>query len=61
MRMDPSQSVTAADLVNTLSADELTDVFRRYGEERYAVDIARRIERQRVRRALRDDRSSSST
>ena len=50
MRMDPSQSVTAADLVNTLSVAELTDVFRRYGEERYARDIARRIERQRALR-----------
>ncbi len=50
MRMDPSQAVTAADLVNTLSAAELTDVFRRYGEERYAADIARRIERERIRR-----------
>ena len=50
MRMDPSQPVTAADLVNTLSAAELTDVFRRYGEERYARDIARRIERQRALR-----------
>lgn len=50
MRMDPSQPVTAADLVNTLSQAELTDVFRRYGEERYARDIARRIERQRALR-----------
>ena len=50
MRMDPTQNVTAADLVNTLPADELTDVFRRYGEERYARDIARRIERERIRR-----------
>jgi 16S rRNA (cytosine1402-N4)-methyltransferase len=50
MRMDPSQRVTAADLVNTLSAAELADVFRRYGEERYASDIARRIEKQRIRR-----------
>ncbi len=49
MRMDTAQDVTAADLVNTLSADELTDVFRRYGEERYAKDIARRIERERIR------------
>jgi len=48
MRMDPSQSTTAAELVNSLSADELADVFRRYGEERYARDIARHIVRQRA-------------
>jgi 16S rRNA (cytosine1402-N4)-methyltransferase len=50
MRMDPELTVTAADLVNTLPADELTDIFRRYGEERYAREIARGIERERIRR-----------
>jgi 16S rRNA (cytosine1402-N4)-methyltransferase len=43
MRMDPELDVTAADLVNTLPEDELTDIFRRYGEERYAKSIARGI------------------
>jgi 16S rRNA (cytosine1402-N4)-methyltransferase len=43
MRMDPELDVTAADLVNTLPEDELADIFRRYGEERYAKGIARGI------------------
>ncbi len=43
MRMDPELEVSAAHLVNTLSADALTDIFRRYGEERYAKSIARGI------------------
>ena len=43
MRMDPELAVTAADLVNTLPEAELTDVFRRYGEERYARNIARGV------------------
>ena len=43
MRMDPELPLTAADLVNTLREDELTDIFRRYGEERYAKNIARGI------------------
>ena len=43
MRMDPELDVTAADLVNTLPEDELTDIFRRYGEERYAKSIAHGI------------------
>ncbi len=43
MRMDPELDVTAADLVNTLSEDELADIFRRYGEERYAKSIAHGI------------------
>jgi 16S rRNA (cytosine1402-N4)-methyltransferase len=52
MRMDPSLPVTAADLLNDLSAEELTDIFRRFGEERYAKNIARRIVAQRERRPL---------
>ena len=43
MRMDPDLKLTAADLVNTLSADALTDIFRRFGEERYAKSIARGV------------------
>ena len=43
MRMDPESEVTAAQLVNTLPESELTDIFRRYGEERYAKSIARGI------------------
>jgi len=52
MRMDPAAGVTAADLVNTLGEKELADVFRRYGEERYAREIARAIVRERARRPL---------
>ncbi|MFQ5595008.1 MAG: 16S rRNA (cytosine(1402)-N(4))-methyltransferase RsmH [Anaerolineae bacterium] len=43
MRFDPQQAQTAAGLVNTLPVDELTDILRRYGEERYARRIARAI------------------
>lgn len=41
MRMDASASLTAADLVNTRSEDELTRIFRDYGEEKWARQIAR--------------------
>src|SRR3954452_4351144 len=47
MRMDPSGELTAADLVNEESERELADVFKRYGEERYARQIARAIVRRR--------------
>lgn len=40
MRMDPAAPVTAADLVNGLEGPQLTDIFRRYGEERAARKIA---------------------
>lgn len=43
MRMDPTQSLTAADLVNYSSERELADIFYHYGEERLSRRIARRI------------------
>src|SRR5262245_39957710 len=50
MRMDPSAELTAADVVNEASERELADVFRRYGEERYARQIARAVVRRRRER-----------
>jgi 16S rRNA (cytosine1402-N4)-methyltransferase len=47
MRMDPSAETTAADLVNEADERELTTIFKRYGEERYARQIARAIVRRR--------------
>jgi len=43
MRFGPSQITTAADLVNTLSMEELADILFRYGEEPRARRIARAI------------------
>ncbi len=43
MRMDRSESLTAADVVNTWSEGELMRILRDYGEERYAARIARSI------------------
>ena len=40
MRMDPDQKTTAAQLVNELPEEKLTDIFRRYGEEPAARKIA---------------------
>jgi 16S rRNA (cytosine1402-N4)-methyltransferase len=47
MRMDPSAELTARDVVNETGEWELADIFRRYGEERYARQIARAIVRRR--------------
>jgi 16S rRNA (cytosine1402-N4)-methyltransferase len=49
MRMDPSSPLSARDLVNEADERELADVFRRYGEERFARQIAREIVRRRAR------------
>lgn len=43
MRMDPTQSMTAAGLINTLSERELSDIIFQYGEERHSRQIARAI------------------
>jgi len=43
MRLDPSRPVTAADLVNSLSEQELADLIYRYGEEPASRSIARAI------------------
>ena len=47
MRMDPSADYSARELVNEASERELTHIFRQYGEERYAKQIARAITRRR--------------
>ena len=47
MRMDQTQPLTAAVVVNTWSEGQLKDVLRKYGEERYAGSIAGAIVRRR--------------
>jgi 16S rRNA (cytosine1402-N4)-methyltransferase len=47
MRMDSSQDLDARTIVNEWPEKELTTIFRRYGEERYARQIARAIVRRR--------------
>ena len=43
MRMDPSGSVTAQDVVNEWEERQLATIFRRFGEERFARQIAHAI------------------
>jgi 16S rRNA (cytosine1402-N4)-methyltransferase len=52
MRMDPRDEVSARDLVNESGERELTQIFKRYGEERYARQIAKAIGRERRRRPV---------
>ncbi len=47
MRMDSSQDVDARAIVNEWPEKELVTIFRRYGEERYARQIAKAIVRRR--------------
>jgi 16S rRNA (cytosine1402-N4)-methyltransferase len=50
MRMDPTQELTAREVVNEWPERELTTIFRRYGDERYAKQIARALVRRRKER-----------
>src|SRR6266496_4212159 len=63
MRMDTSEELIARDIVNEWPERELMTIFRRYGEERFAKQIARAIVRRRQEQPfertgeLVDDRS----
>src|SRR6187549_1297356 len=50
MRMDSAAELSARELVNEADEGELGLIFKRYGEERYARQIARAIVRRRVER-----------
>ncbi|MDY0408100.1 16S rRNA (cytosine(1402)-N(4))-methyltransferase RsmH [Virgibacillus soli] len=47
MRMDQSASLTAYDIVNNWSYQELVKIFFSYGEEKFSKQIARKIEQSR--------------
>ena len=49
MRMDPTAGRTAAEVLNTYSAADLTRILREYGEERFASRIARAVVAERDR------------
>ena len=48
MRMDPTSPLTAAEILNTYDEAALTDILRRYGEEKLARRIASHIVRRRA-------------
>jgi len=52
MRMDQDAGMTAADVLNTYSADQITRLLRDYGEERFARKIAAAIVAERKREPL---------
>src|SRR3954467_11473999 len=49
MRMDTTQELDAREVVNAWDERRLSQLFRRYGEERFATRIARAIVRERKR------------
>ncbi len=53
MRMDPAQRLSAFELLNGASEEEITRILWEYGEERYARRIARAIVRARRKAPIR--------
>jgi 16S rRNA (cytosine1402-N4)-methyltransferase len=56
MRMDDTEGITAADVLNTYPAGELARILRTYGEEKFARAIARAIVQEREKEPF--DRSA---
>jgi 16S rRNA (cytosine1402-N4)-methyltransferase len=54
MRMDPRRELTAADVVNSYSEEQLTRIFREYGEEPAARRIASQLVKQRKTESFRE-------
>ena len=52
MRMDQSQSLTAKELVNNLSEEELKKIFWEFGEEEFAGKIANKIVQERQKASI---------
>ncbi|MEA2097272.1 MAG: 16S rRNA (cytosine(1402)-N(4))-methyltransferase RsmH [Candidatus Cloacimonadota bacterium] len=52
MRMDQGSNLTAADVVNTYSFEELAKIFREYGEEKEAARIASNIILERSKKEI---------
>ncbi|MGI5901223.1 MAG: 16S rRNA (cytosine(1402)-N(4))-methyltransferase RsmH [Desulfitobacteriia bacterium] len=48
MRMDRGSKLTAAEIVNSWSVEDLTRIFKDYGEEKWASRIAKFIEKSRA-------------
>ena len=61
MRMDRSSSLTAREIVNTYSAEELTRILREYGEEKCASRIAANIVKRRAIKPLETTGELSET
>lgn len=54
MRMDQSRGQSAAEVLATLSSEQLADIIHIYGEERYSRRIAAKIVAYREKRAITD-------
>lgn len=59
MRMDRGRNKSAASVVNSYDQKDLVNLFRKYGEEKYAARIAKAIVEARLRAPIKDTASLS--
>ncbi len=52
MRMDREQKLTAKEIVNNYSLEELNKIFRDYGDEKYSFQIAKNIVKYREKKEI---------
>src|SRR5699024_7532374 len=52
MRMDQTRNLTAFEIVNSWSYQQLISIFFKYGEEKFSKQIARKIEQHRNKEAI---------
>ena len=57
MRLDIEKEITAAELIATSSGEELRDLIRRFGEERYASIISAAIVQERKKGPIEDSQA----
>ena len=53
LRLGKDLTMTGADVVNTYGEQQMTDIFRKYGEEKYAYPIAKEIIKARSAKRIR--------
>lgn len=53
MRMDQTQTLSAYEVVNNYSYEELVNIFYKYGEEKYASSIAKKIVNERENKKIK--------
>ncbi len=52
LRMDKSKKITASDVINTFSEEDLADIFYQFGEEKNSRKIARVIVEKRIEKKI---------
>ena len=61
LRMDKSKNITAADIINTFTEEDLANVFYQYGEEKNSRRISRTIVEKRAAKKIKTGNRNTGT